>query len=134
MKSGTRQLRQHELRYFGVDRQTKKSDSSKPNSKPSIAAMRRFYEVNTEKKIEYDRKSFGSSEDEVPLETGMDSVENVRRYNTMNGSSLEITEVMPERRPELSPQRDRKQDEEILDELTRASEEILNVRTVALLI
>lgn len=133
LKSGTRQLRQHELRYFGVsgeNNNNQQRSEPKPHSKPSVAAVRRFYEVRTQKTSnnEYDRSKYESSEDDIPLDSVVDEPDDYCRvHGTLNGSSLDVTEVKPERRHEMSPQRDRRQDEEILDELTWASEEMLNV-------
>lgn len=133
LKSGTRQLREHELRYFGLANgsNSNRVAEPKPHSKPSVAAVRRFYEVRSKKETNdnYDRTKYESSEDDIPLDSIIDHEvdQDLHKNNTFNGSSLDITEVTPERRLEMSPQRDKHQDQEILDELTRASEEILNV-------
>lgn len=102
LKSGTRQLKSHELAYFGV------GGTTQPSRIENSSSYRNGYSS---------AQKYDSSDDDFDSQ----------KLKTLNDKRNEVVSNVfgaYDRKTDL------KRDEAILDELTKASEEILNVRLI----
>lgn len=112
LKSGTRQLKSHELAYFGIGSNRPRFDSS--------SSFRNGYSS---------AQKYESSGDEVETRSSLKRLMGNRQVENEN----ELRHTFEEKEIDRAAARlydrkmDRKRDEDILDELTKASEDIMNV-------